>query len=306
MATHSTAPATNYRGIILAGGSGTRLHPVTQAVCKQLLPVYDKPMVYYPLSTLMLAGIREILIISTPLDLPRFRSLLGTGEQWGLELSYAEQSEPRGLADAFNVGADYLQGHGCVMVLGDNIFFADGLSSKMRSAIANNEGATLFSYPVSDPERFGVVVLDDNGQPLDLIEKPDPAPSNLAVTGLYIYGPDVVEQTRELQPSTRGELEITDLNRRYLGQGRLRLEALRRGTAWLDTGTHDALLEASQFVQTIQHRQGLIIASPEEIAWRMDWISRPALLELARGLSASHYQEYLIALASGSDHHAGI
>ena len=281
------------KGIILAGGHGTRLYPVTRAVCKQLLPVYDKPMIYYPMTTLMLAGVQEILVISTPADVPRFQTMLGDGKQWGISLSYVVQEEPRGLADAFVVGADFLDGQPCMMVLGDNIFFGSDLSKLTREAISENEGATIFAYPVKDPERFGVVEFDAEGHPIAIVEKPDRPKSHFAVTGLYLYDSDVVEVARSLRPSARGEIEITDLNKRYLEAGKLNVRILGRGMAWLDTGTHDSLLEASQFVQTIEHRQGLKIACPEEVAWRLGWIDDDQLARMAHECANNGYGEYL-------------
>ena len=261
------------KGIILAGGLGTRLYPVTKTLSKQLLPVYDKPMIYYPLTTLMLAGVRDVLIISTPEDTPKFEFLLGDGGQWGISLSYAVQNEPRGLADAFIVGADFLNRDDCMMILGDNIFFGHELSAMTRAAIKSNSGATIFAYPVTDPERFGVLEFDQSHRPIRIIEKPANPPSNLAVTGLYIYDNDVIDIARNLEPSARGEIEITDINQHYLEAGRLKAVPMGRGMAWLDTGTHDALIEAAQFVQTIEHRQGLKVACPEEVSWRSGWIS---------------------------------
>lgn len=286
----------NTKGIILAGGHGTRLYPVTRSVCKQLLPVYDKPMIYYPLTTLMLAGVRDILVISTPADTPRFRELLGDGSQWGLSLSYAVQDRPRGLAHAFVVGRPFIGNAPCMMILGDNIFFGSELSRLTQSAVRNNRGATIFAYPVKDPKRFGVIEFDKNGQPSAIVEKPENPRSQFAVTGLYVYDNDVVEIASQLRPSARGEIEITDLNMQYLAQGRLDVKHMGRGMAWLDTGTHEALLEASHFVQTIEHRQGLKIACPEEVAWRLGWIDDIALARIAREIGRSSYAEYLVEL----------
>jgi glucose-1-phosphate thymidylyltransferase len=284
------------KGIILAGGAGTRLHPITRAVSKQLLPVYDKPMIYYPISVLMLAGIREILVITTPHDQEQFRWLLGDGSQWGIELSYAVQPTPDGLAQAFLIGADHLAGGPAALVLGDNIFFGTGIGARLTDAVATVErdaGCTLFGYRVADPERYGVAVIDADGRLVDIEEKPAEPKSNLAVTGLYLYGPDVVEHARGLRPSPRGELEITDLNREYLRRGTARLVDLGRGTAWLDTGTHDSLLEAGQFVQVLQHRQALTIACLEEIAMRRGFITVEAALDLADQMGKSSYGSYL-------------
>jgi glucose-1-phosphate thymidylyltransferase len=289
------------KGIVLAGGHGTRLYPVTRVVCKQLLPVYDKPMIYYPLTTLMLAGVREILIISTPSDTPRFRELLGDGSQWGLSLSYAVQDRPRGLAHAFVIARQFIGNDNCVMILGDNIFFGSDLSRLTQTAVQENRGATIFAYPVKDPERFGVVEFDENGRPTRIVEKPEVPRSHFAVTGLYVYDNDVVTIARDLVPSARGELEITDLNQQYLKLGRLDVRSMGRGMAWLDTGTHETLLEASQFVQTIEHRQGLKIACPEEVAWRLGWIDDHALAKLAENIGQSGYGEYLLELLSELD-----
>ena len=281
------------KGIILAGGSGTRLYPATQSVSKQLLPVYDKPMIYYPLSVLMLAGIRDVLIISTPQDTPRFAQLLGDGQRWGMNFHYEVQPRPEGIAQAFLVGANFIASQRCALVLGDNIFYGHNLSQLVQSAAAREHGATVFAYPVTDPERYGVVELDTEGRALSLEEKPKQPKSRHAVTGLYFYDNRVVELTRSLKPSARGELEITDLNRRYLELGDLRAEIMGRGMAWLDTGTHDSLLEAASFIQTIEKRQGLKIACPEEIAYRAGYIDAAQLERLAAALDNSGYGRYL-------------
>ena len=281
------------KGIILAGGSGTRLYPATQCVSKQLLPVYDKPMIYYPLSVLMLAGIRDILVISTPQDTPRFEQLLGDGARWGLNFRYAVQLRPEGIAQAFLVGAEFIAGQRCALVLGDNIFYGHNLSHMMQAAARRDRGATVFAYPVHDPERYGVVEMDGNGRALSLEEKPKQPKSRFAVTGLYFYDDRVVDLTHTLKPSARNELEITDLNRRYLELGDLHAELMGRGMAWLDTGTHDSLLEAAAFIQTIEKRQGLKIACPEEIAYRAGYIEAAQLERLAAALDNSGYGRYL-------------
>jgi glucose-1-phosphate thymidylyltransferase len=281
------------RGIILAGGSGTRLHPVTLAVSKQLMPVYDKPMIYYPLSALLLAGIREILIISTPQDTPRFQQLLGDGHQWGIELSYAVQPSPDGLAQAFIIGADFVGDGRSALVLGDNIFYGHDLQRRLIEADRRESGATVFAYPVQDPERYGVVEFNAAGHAVSLEEKPKVPKSRYAVTGLYFYDNAVVDIARELKPSARGELEITDLNRVYLERGQLDVQVMGRGDAWLDTGTHDSLIEAGQFIQTLEKRQGLKICCPEEICWRQKWIDDEQMAALAKPLAKSGYGQYL-------------
>jgi glucose-1-phosphate thymidylyltransferase len=284
------------KGIILAGGSGTRLHPVTQAVSKQLLPIYDKPMIYYPLTTLMLAGVREVLLISTPQDTPRFEALLGSGEQWGIRIQYAVQPSPDGIAQAFLIGKEFLAGDGCCLALGDNIFFGRDFVKTMQQAAARTEGATVFAYAVQDPERYGVVAFDENHKVTSLEEKPLKPKSRYAVTGIYFYDAQVVSVAEQIKFSARGELEITDVNRWYLERGQLCTELLGRGMAWLDTGTHDALLEASNFVQTIERRQGLKVACPEEIAYRLGYISATQLEGLANRIGKSSYGQYLKVL----------
>ena len=284
------------KGIVLAGGSGTRLHPITLSISKQLIPVYDKPMVYYPLSTLMMAGIDDILLISTPQDTPRFEQLLGDGSQWGIKLQYAVQPSPDGLAQAFLIGEQFIDGEACALVLGDNIFFGQELSNSLQQATGNATGATIFAYPVTDPERYGVVEFNEHNEAISLEEKPAKPKSRYAVTGLYFYDKDIVDIARTIKPSARGELEITDVNKHYLEQNKLRVVNLGRGTAWLDTGTHDSLLQASSFIETLEKRQGLKISCPEEIAWRMGYIDANQLKALAEPLMKSGYGEYLLQI----------
>ena len=290
----------NYKGIILAGGSGSRLHPITLGTSKQLLPIYDKPMIFYPLSVLMLAGIKEVLIISTPVDLPNFERMLGNGSQFGIKISYKEQPSPDGLAQAFIIGEEFIGSDNVALVLGDNIFYGQYFSEKLLNAVMVETGASVFGYHVTNPERFGVVEFDEKGKALSIEEKPKQAKSNYAVTGLYFYDNDVIDIAKSIKPSLRGEIEITDVNIAYLERGDLNVELLGRGFAWLDTGTHDSLLEAGQFVQTIEHRQGLKVACLEEIAYAQGWLSKDDLLEQANKLKKTCYGQYLYNVANGT------
>lgn len=289
----------SYKGIVLAGGSGTRLHPITKGVSKQLLPVYDKPMIYYPISVLMLAGIKELLIISTPEDIPCYQRLLGNGSDFGIEIEYAIQPNPNGLAQAFLIGEDYIGDSNVALILGDNIFYGQNFTANLKAATSKANGATIFGYHVKDPERFGVVDFDDSNKVISILEKPSKPKSNYAVTGLYFYDNDVIKIANTIKPSARGELEITDINNTYLNRGDLAVELLGRGFAWLDTGTHDSLIEAGQFVQTIEHRQGLKVACLEEIAFHQGWISKDQLLKQAEALEKTSYGEYLYKVAGG-------
>jgi glucose-1-phosphate thymidylyltransferase len=289
----------NYKGIVLAGGSGTRLHPITKGVSKQLLPVYDKPMIYYPISVLMLAGIKELLIISTPEDIPCYQRLLGDGSDFGIEIEYAIQPNPNGLAQAFLIGEDFIGDSNVALILGDNIFYGQNFTANLKAATSKANGATIFGYHVKDPERFGVVDFDDSNKVISILEKPIKPKSNYAVTGLYFYDNDVIKIANTIKPSERGELEITDINNTYLNRGDLAVELLGRGFAWLDTGTHDSLIEAGQFVQTIEHRQGLKVACLEEIAFHQGWISKDQLLKQAEALEKTSYGEYLYKVAGG-------
>ena len=285
------------KGIILAGGTGSRLHPVTLATSKQLVPIYNKPMIYYPLSVLLLAGIREVLVITTPQDQKAFQNLLGDGSKWGISIEYAAQPKPEGLAQAFTIGEEFIDGQGCALVLGDNIFYGDQLSTKLQRASGQTEGATVFAFPVDEPQHYGVVEFDESGQAISLEEKPSAPKSRFAVTGLYFYDSNVVEYAKNLKPSARGELEITDLNRLYLEAGKLRVERFSRGYAWLDTGSPDAMMMASQFVQVVENRQGMMIACPEEICWRQGWIDNAQIRALGDELNKTAYGRYLIQLS---------